>query len=453
VNRPTTKPANPPSLNKPSTLPADRPSTKPGTGNRPGSGTKPGDRPGAGGLPSGGNGILDRPGDKPGIAGRPEIGTLPGTRPGVGDRPGAGTLPGERPGIGNRPGNKPWEPSRPDGRPGRPDRGDTFINTGDINTGSNFNNYFNSQRGGIDAWQNNRANHWDNWSDARSDRLNNFRDNRSDLWNDRMDRREDLWDHRADRRDDWMDWRGDVWDFRLDRADDIRDFYRDSYCHWFTPNWFHGCGWWPGGRIYGSCNPWWWWRPVGWSSWTYLWTTPMPPAVVYDYGTDIMIQNETVYVEGEATVPAGQYRQEAIDLAYPDTLPPPPVPASAADLRLIPLGVWALVQEEKGDAIMFYQLTATRDGLITGAYSNVLTGESAPVIGSIDKQSQRVAFRSGTEKSGAVIECNLNGLTKDQIGVFVHFGTGQTQEWLLVRMENPDIPTVPTTITPAVQEN
>lgn len=173
----------------------------------------------------------------------------------------------------------------------------------------------------------------------------------------------------------------------------------------------------------------------------------MPPAVVYDYGTDIIIQNETVYIEGNATVPAAQYRQEAIDLAYIDTPPPPPVPASDDDSSLIPLGVWALVQEEKGDAIMFYQLTATRDGLITGAYSNALTGESAPVAGSIDRKTQRVVFRTVTDKnSGAAIECNLNGLTKDQIGVFVHFGTGQTQEWLLVRMANPDMPEAPTPV-------
>ena len=109
------------------------------------------------------------------------------------------------------------------------------------------------------------------------------------------------------------------------------------------------------------------------------------------------------------------------------------------------------MQEEKGDAIMFYQLSATKDGLISGAYSNVLTGENHPVTGSIDKKNQRLAFHTG-DKSNVAIEANLNGLTKDQLSVFVHYGTGQTQEWLLVRLPNPDMPDKPQslpTATPA----
>jgi len=155
-----------------------------------------------------------------------------------------------------------------------------------------------------------------------------------------------------------------------------------------------------------------------------------------------VIKGDDVYIEGKNAGSAVEYRQQALTLANPTTPPPPPVPASENDKTIVPLGVWALVQEEKGDAVMFYQLTATKDGLITGTYSNVLTGDNAPVTGSIDKKSQRLAFHTGG-KTGSAIEANLNGLTKDQLAVFVHFGTGQTQEWLLVRMANPDLPTAP----------
>ncbi len=34
-------------------------------------------------------------------------------------------------------------------------------------------------------------------------------------------------------------------------------------------------------------------------------------------------------------------------------------------------------------------------------------------------------------------------MTKDQLTVFVPFGTGQTQKWLFVRMPNPDMPIAP----------
>jgi hypothetical protein len=100
------------------------------------------------------------------------------------------------------------------------------------------------------------------------------------------------------------------------------------------------------------------------------------------------------------------------------------------------LGVWALTQEEKGDAVMFYQLAVNKQGEVSGAYSNVLTGETSPVTGSVDFETQRVAWRTGSSDTTAM-EANLAGLTKDFTPVFVHYGTGQTQEWLLVRMEDP----------------
>jgi len=275
--------------------------------------------------------------------------------------------------------------------------------------------------------------------------LNDFADHREDRWDNIHDFREDRWDHWQDRGDDWRKWREDVWDFRADRADEIRDSYRDSYCQWFTPGWYAGCAWWP--HVSVNVNPWWWWRPVTYASYEVIYQSPPPPPVTDDYGTDIVIKADDVYIEGKKAGSATDYRQQAIALANPATQPPPPVPADDNDKTIIPLGVWALVQQEKGDAVMFYQLTATKDGLITGTYSNVLTGDNAPVTGSIDKKTQRLAFHTG-DKAGNAIEANLNGMTKDQVAVFVHFGTGQTQEWLLVRMPNPDMPTAPAPVKP-----
>jgi hypothetical protein len=43
------------------------------------------------------------------------------------------------------------------------------------------------------------------------------------------------------------------------------------------------------------------------------------------------------------------------------------------------MGVWALTQEEKGDAVMFLQISVSKEGIISGAYKNTLThGESLP---------------------------------------------------------------------------
>ena len=45
------------------------------------------------------------------------------------------------------------------------------------------------------------------------------------------------------------------------------------------------------------------------------------------------------------------------------------------------MGVWALAQEEKGDAYMFFQISVDKEGVVSGAYKNVLSGEQAPISG------------------------------------------------------------------------
>jgi hypothetical protein len=259
---------------------------------------------------------------------------------------------------------------------------------------------------------------------------------------DFREKRRDAWQQHSDA---WRDWRKDVWDYRADRANEIRNSIRDAHDHWFTPDWWHGCGWWYGGNININLNPWWWWQPVIWPGYWVIYGSVLPEPIVYDYGTDIVMESNDVYIDGEQIDSAADYRQQALALANPPDVPPPPAPIDAKDASIIPLGVWALVQQEKGDAIMFYQLSMTREGLITGGYYNVLTGESAPVTGSVDKKSQRIAWHTG-EKGNSVVECNLYGLTKDQTACFVHFGTSQTQEWLLVRLPNPDLTESPISV-------
>ena len=307
----------------------------------------------------------------------------------------------------------------------------------------------NNFQGGYAGWQQQRQNYWNNWSNVNSARLDNFQQVRDQRWDNIQDFRNERWDSFTDRRSDWMDWRNDVWDYRADRADEIRDYVRDSCDHYFTPDWWAGCSWWPSSVNIGfNVNPWWWWRPTTWSSYDVIYESAPPAPIVYDYGTDVVVHDEKVYVDGKETAPAADYRQEALDLGNPTTEPPPPVPlvdGNATDPEWVPMGVWALTQEEKGDAVMFYQLTGNKDGLISGAYSNVLTGESQRVTGAIDKKTQRVAWHTG-DNTGTVVEANLNGLTKQQTSVFVHFGTGKTQTWLLVRLPDPDMPTAPTAL-------
>ena len=62
----------------------------------------------------------------------------------------------------------------------------------------------------------------------------------------------------------------------------------------------------------------------------------------------------------------------------------------------LPLGVWALAhQEEKGEAYIFFQLSIDKDGVVRGAYQNILSGEKSPISGQVDKETQRVAWKMG----------------------------------------------------------
>jgi hypothetical protein len=102
----------------------------------------------------------------------------------------------------------------------------------------------------------------------------------------------------------------------------------------------------------------------------------------------------------------------------------------------MPLGVFSLVEEEKGDPIMFFQLSVNRQGLISGAYQNTLSGDQQPVAGQVDKTTQRAVWRIG-ENRGTAFATTVANLTMDVSTVAVHFGEDRTQTWLLVRMPEP----------------
>jgi hypothetical protein len=171
--------------------------------------------------------------------------------------------------------------------------------------------------------------------------------------------------------------------------------------------------------------------------------TYQPP--VYDYGVNVVYQGDDVYVDGKRTASTTEYAQQAIALANePAAQPPAPAPPEPSQQpEWLPLGVWALAQEEKGDAYMFFQLSIDKNGVVSGAYQNVLSGEKSPISGQLDKKTQRVAWKIGTNNT--VIETGLQNLTQDVASCLVHFGSNTTQTWLLVRQKQPEMPTAPQT--------
>ena len=278
--------------------------------------------------------------------------------------------------------------------------------------------------------------------ERRRDRVEKFRGNRSQRIALVHTQRQTLRSTRVESRQEYVHVaREEIRDYWEDRADDIRDRLEDRRDHLFDDDWWERRRW--RNRPVLVSNPWWWWKPAQWTTVNVFldagWSEPLP----YDYGTDVIYDETTVYVRGEPVGTPVEYSRNVIQLANPslDVIAEAPVVEEA----WTPLGVWALVQEDQGDAVMFFQLSVDKDGMISGAYVNVVSGEELPVVGRVDRTTQRAAWHIG-DQTEKVFEAGMTSLTQDQASCLVHLAPGEMQPWLLVRMEGPDLPDTPATV-------
>jgi hypothetical protein len=274
-------------------------------------------------------------------------------------------------------------------------------------------------------------------NENRQGRRDDFSKNREDRWNNLENSRNDRQDWRDQNREDWQDHRKDAWDYRADRADEIWDNAGDFYDDVFDDHWWGGCGW---GHGYGyghyPANPWWWWAPVTIAAATNFVHAVSPAPVYIDHGATVVYEGETVYVDNKP-MPAATYNEPIVALATTVEQPPPPAPPEPGKpAEWMPLGVFALAQEEKGDPVMFFQLSVSREGLISGGYESTITGDKKPIAGSVDKETQNVAWRIG-DNVETVFATTLGNLTLDVSTLAVHFGKDRVQNWLLVRLPEP----------------
>ncbi len=100
----------------------------------------------------------------------------------------------------------------------------------------------------------------------------------------------------------------------------------------------------------------------------------------------------------------------------------------------LPLGVFALVPPDSERANHMVQLAIHKDGAVQGTYYDVLSDAGQPIYGSVDPQSQRVAWAAGSG-DGVIFETTLSSLTQPQGTVLLHFRNGQTQKWQILRQQ------------------
>ena len=171
------------------------------------------------------------------------------------------------------------------------------------------------------------------------------------------------------------------------------------------------------------------WRAATWNSvGGWFGYGPAEP-VYYDYGTNITYEGDNVYVDGQDSGTTEQYYDQAQNLATTGAQAD-----ASTDADWLPLGVFALTKDGQSSSHMTFQLAVDKQGIIRGNYTNTLTSQTLPVHGSVDKKTQRAAWSMG-DNNATVIETGLYNLTKAEAPALVHLGKDQTEQWLLVRLE------------------
>ncbi len=200
-----------------------------------------------------------------------------------------------------------------------------------------------------------------------------------------------------------------------------------GYFNCFHPGWFNR---YPGCWVVPGWGRWYAWN---WATWPVLapWINITVAPIYYDYGSNVIYQNNIVYVNGEDMGTTTAYAKQAITLADDG------ITADASpEQKWKPLGVFALVPGDEKTSNNIFQLAVNKQGIIRGNYYDGVMDTNTPVYGSVDKKTQRAAWTIG-KKSRRVFEAGIFNLTKPEAPVLVHFGTGRTEQWLLVRVEKP----------------
>jgi hypothetical protein len=153
--------------------------------------------------------------------------------------------------------------------------------------------------------------------------------------------------------------------------------------------------------------------------------------VVYDYGSNVVYEDNRVFYNGEPVATAEEYATQASDIAAAGQAAKP-----AESDEWQSLGVFAMVQGDEKEANNIFQIAINKDGVIRGNYYNGLTDLTVPISGSVDKNTRRAAWIVG-DKKDTVYETGVANLTQPETSMLVHVGKDRTQQWTLVRLEPP----------------
>ena len=104
------------------------------------------------------------------------------------------------------------------------------------------------------------------------------------------------------------------------------------------------------------------------------------------------------------------------------------------------LGVFAATAKDSdsgADPAFYLQLAVSKDGIIGGTVHMSETDKTSTIEGMVDHKSQRAAWTI-TGKKSPIMETGIANLTKDEATALLHFEDGTTQQWTLMRLEEPE---------------
>jgi hypothetical protein len=176
------------------------------------------------------------------------------------------------------------------------------------------------------------------------------------------------------------------------------------------------------------------WTAATWNALTGWWGYPatyVSQPVYYDYGNTIVYEGDTVYDGGEVIATADEYYEQATEIAEAGDA------EASEDEEWKSLGVWAMVQGDQTESNNILQLAVNKDGIIRGNHYNALTDTTDSIQGSVDKKTQRAAWTIGDNEK-VISETGIYNLTKEETEMLVHYGSDKTEQWTLVRLEEPE---------------
>ncbi|MFM8636118.1 MAG: hypothetical protein ACKOEX_15150 [Planctomycetia bacterium] len=220
--------------------------------------------------------------------------------------------------------------------------------------------------------------------------------------------------------------------YSIDRLANRGDAIRNNF---YRGGWYGGRGWY--GDHFGAWWPGGWWGGFGWGmmaglAWSDLvgWGGYGAMPMAYNYGTNVVYQDDGVYVQGTNVGSAEAYAKQASAIAEQGT-----AASIADDDQWRPLGVYALARKEETSPGTFLSLAIDKAGLLRGTYYDAVSDSTQNITGKVDKKTQRAAWTIGDKKT-PVYEAGLSNLTQQQTTILVHRDGGKVEQMLLVRVQD-----------------